>query len=147
MRSAPSFRIWPPPPSQKIAASRAEPIRLPTQLRTQVRASAARSHEPRATPIVSAMPKQLPMTRPRRARLDLLAEREDEDNADADISARNHRGNEEGAGRVAGKGGFFGRHLGEVVERLGEHRDVSSAVEDSKYRSLGASSRPRSGDA
>src|SRR5579862_3158248 len=52
MRSAPSFRIWPPPPSQKTKASKAEPKRLPTQVMIQVRARALGPVDPRATPIV-----------------------------------------------------------------------------------------------
>src|SRR5579872_3699261 len=84
-RSAPSLRICPPPPSQKIAGRAAEPARLPSQERIQVRARADEPADPRATPIVmnivcpvkrsepakttnvSAMPKQAPMTRLRKA--------------------------------------------------------------------------------
>src|SRR5579872_1499713 len=45
MRSAPCFKIAPPPPSLKRTASSAEPMRLPTQLMTQVRARLEASTE------------------------------------------------------------------------------------------------------
>lgn len=55
------------------------------------------------------------------SRFDLLAEGEDEDDADADIGARQHRRDEEGERLVAAERRFGGGDRGEIVERLGEH--------------------------
>ncbi len=141
MRSAPSFRICPPPPSQKIAAQRMDPARLPDpsarERREIGRASGdADRHEHRMAGEEIRAGEDHERKRNAEAcahrqtaqgRLDQLAQSEDQDDADAD--ARHHRRDEKGKRRLARESRLGGRGFSKTVERLCNHVRLLSAKE------------------